>query len=119
MVGLYNANVASADLGVAGEQLADRRVNLYVRGSGGTAAYSFYVDEDNRISDLRDGRHPDADLKMTTDRATVRGIAGADDPSAAFRRAVARGDVVVGGERGRIVERVKWTVINAAKGLLF
>jgi hypothetical protein len=117
MVPTYNERVSEVDLGIAGDQLADRRVNVYVEDGDATAVYSFRTDADNRIEDFRRGAHPDARLRVTTSRATVVGVARADNPAAAFRAAVAGGDIVVTGERGHPVEQVKWTVINALRSV--
>ena len=119
MVPEYNERVSEIDLGIAGDQLADRRVNVYIEDGEGTAVYSFYMDDRNRIQDLQRGTHPDAQLKITTTREALVRIAEAEDPAAAFRSA-ARGDAItIAGERGHPVEQAKWTVVNALKSVLF
>ncbi|MGM0590484.1 MAG: hypothetical protein ACQETI_02450 [Halobacteriota archaeon] len=118
MVEPYNDNVADANLGVAGDQLADRRVNVYITSGDETAVFSFYMDADNRITDLQPEAHPDAQLKMTTSKATLESLAASDNPAADFRSAVANDDIVIAGEDGHIVEQVKWTVINVVKGFV-
>ena len=79
------------------------------------AVYSLTVDGQNRIIALEDGRSGDAVRQRTTDRATPVGIAAADNPAAAFRDAAANGDIVVGGEDGRVIEGVNWGAINRFK----
>lgn len=119
MVPKYNERVSEIDLGIAGDQLADRRANVYIEDGDQTAVYSFYMDEQNRIQDLQRGAHPDAQLKITTTRDLLEAVASADDPAAAFREAVRNDEIRIAGERGHPVEQVKWTVVNAAKGLFF
>ena len=116
-VDTFNENVDDADLGVAGDQLAGHWVNLYVSDGNSTVVVSFYMDENNHISDVQRGAHPDATLKMTTDRETVESVLAAERPASAFRQAVVDGEVVIGGEQGKVVQQAKWTVINAVKGL--
>lgn len=118
MVGEYNENVEPSDLGVASNLLAGKSVNIYVEGDGGTAVYSFTMDDGNRITDLSRERNPDAQLKMTTDRATVQRVSSSSNPAAAFQTAVESGDIVIGGEDGHLVEQVTWGVVNALRGVL-
>jgi hypothetical protein len=119
MVPKYNERVSEIDLGIAGDQLADRRVNVYIEDGDQTAVYSFYMDERNRIRDLQRGAHPDAQLKITTRIDVLEAVASADDPAAAFRVAVRNDEIRIAGERGHPVEQAKWTVVNAVKGLFF
>ena len=119
MVPKYNERVSEIDLGIAGDQLADRRANVYIEDGDQTAVYSFYMDEANRIQDLQRGAHPDAQLKITTTRDVLEAVASADDPAAAFRVAVRNDEIRIAGERGHPVEQVKWTVVNTVKGLFF
>ena len=117
-VDVFNANVDNISLGFAGDQLADKRVNLYVNDGDDRMVASFYMDGDNHITDLREEAHPDAQLKMTTDRATVETIVNSNTPAADFRSAVADDRIVISGEDDQFVERVKWGVINLLKGFL-
>jgi len=78
--------------------------------------YSLTMDGNNRITDLSDALSEDAKRKITTDRATIEDLATANNPAAAFRDAVANDDIVITGEDGQTVERIKWAVINAFKG---
>jgi len=119
MVPKYNERVSEVDLGIAGDQLADRRANVYIEDGDQTAVYSFYMDEQNRIRELQRGAHPDAQLKITTTRDVLEAVASADDPAAAFREAVRSDEIRIAGERGHPVEQAKWTVVNAIKGLFF
>jgi hypothetical protein len=112
---LFNDNVDNVSLGVAGDQLANHRVNLYVNDGDDQLIVSFYMDGDNHITDLQMGAHEDASLKMTTDRETVTGILASQTPAGDFRSAVADDRIVIGGEQGHPVQQVKWTVINIVK----
>lgn len=114
MVGDYNANADSVDLGPISLGGA---TNVYVTDGDERATYTIYMDDDHRITDVRQGIDEDAKRKMTVDRATIDRIATADNPAAAFRAAVESGDIVVSGESGQVVEQIKWTVINLLKGL--
>jgi hypothetical protein len=118
MADAYNENVDTIDLGIAGDQLKERYTNLYVSGPGGTAVYSFYMDSNLRMSDLSDAPNPDARLRMSTDKATVERIADASNPAAAFRTAVKADAIVITGEDGHPIEKIKWAVLNFLKGLL-
>jgi hypothetical protein len=117
-VGTFNDNVDNASLGVAGDQLANHRVNFYVEDGDDRLVLSFYMDGDNHVTDFRRGPHEDASLKMTTDRQTVEGILASPTPASAFRAAVADDRVVIAGERGHPVQQVKWAVINLVKPFL-
>ena len=113
MVPAYNANAESVDLGPI--NLAGT-TNIYIDDGGDDVTYSITMDDENRITALHDARSDDAVRKITTDRETLETIAAADNPAAAFRDAVANDDIVISGENGRIVEGIKWTVINLFKG---
>lgn len=113
MVPVYNENVDSVDLGpisLAGTS------NIYIQDGESVVTYSITMDDQNRITDLAESRDEDAKRKITTDRETITGLVEADNPAAAFRTAVANDDIVITGEDGQIVERIKWTIINAFKG---
>jgi len=113
MVPTYNENADSLDLGPV--NLAGTS-NIYIQDGSSEVTYSVTMDRQNRITDLDDSRSEDARRKITTDRETVEELVAADNPAAAFRNAVANDDIVITGEAGKPVERVKWTVINAFKG---
>ena len=114
-VGAFNANIDNVSLGVAGGQLANHRVNLYVTDGDERLVASFYMDGDNHITDVQRGAHEDASLRMATDRDTVESILASQTPAAYFRTAVADDRVVIRGERGNPIEQVKWAVINVIK----
>ena len=84
---------------------------------GDTATFRITMDSQNRITAFERGTSDDAARKLTTDRATLERIATADNPAAAFRTAVANDDIVISGESGHFVESLKWTILNAFKGL--
>ncbi|ELZ48470.1 hypothetical protein C464_07215 [Halorubrum coriense DSM 10284] len=113
MVPAYNENADAVDLGPI--NLAGT-TNVYVRDGDAERAYSITMDEQNRITALDDGRSDDAVRKITTDRSTLDGIAAAENPAAAFRTAVANDDIAISGEGGRLLEGVKWAIINRLKG---
>jgi hypothetical protein len=115
---LFNDNIDNVSLGVAGDQLADHRVNLYVADGDDELVMSFYMDSNNHITDLRMEAHPDASLKMETDRGTVESILASQTPASDFRDAVADDRIVISGERGHLVEQVKWIVVNLVKSFL-
>lgn len=116
MVGVYNENVDASDLGVAGDQLQDERVNLVVTDANGTeATASFRMDGDLQIQELKQGTRDDATMKMTTDRETLTDIVESNDPSTAFRNAITGGDITIDGLG--TVNAVKWVVINTIVSL--
>jgi len=113
MVPVYNENADSVDLGPV--SLAGTS-NIYIQDGDSTITYSLTMDDQNRITDLSDSVDDDAKRKITTDRATIEELTTANNPAVAFRNAVANDDIVITGESGQTVERVKWAVINAFKG---
>jgi len=113
MVPVYNENADSVDLGPV--SLAGTS-NIYIEDGDSTITYSLTMDDQNRITDLSDSVDDDAKRKITTDRATIEELTTANNPAVAFRNAVANDDIVITGESGQTVERVKWAVINAFKG---
>jgi hypothetical protein len=116
MVAVYNESISSVDLGVAGDQLSNERVNLVVTDAdGATATISFRMDSQLRMTELQLGERPDATLRMSTDRGTFDGILAADNPAVDFRNAVTSGDVTFDGLG--TTNAVKWVVINTAANL--
>jgi len=113
MVPVYNENADSVNLGPV--SLAGTS-NIYIQDGDSTITYSLTMDDQNRITDLSDSVDDDAKRKITTDRATIEELTTANNPAVAFRNAVANDDIVITGESGQTVERVKWAVINAFKG---
>lgn len=81
------------------------------------ATFQITMDSQNRITNFERGTSDDAARKLTTDRATLEGIANANNPAAAFRNAIADDKIVISGEGGHFVESLKWTIVNAFKGL--
>ncbi|PSP85647.1 hypothetical protein BRC83_02670 [Halobacteriales archaeon QS_1_68_17] len=110
MVEVYNGNVSKIDLGVAGDQLANERVNFRISDGDEEAVFSFRMDGNNRITQLSPGPRDDATLVMETDRETVEGIIEARNPAAAFRDAVLDDEITISGVGA--VNGVKWSAIN-------
>ena len=113
MVPAYNENADSVNLGpvsIAGTS------NIYIEDGDSVVTYSMTIDDRNRITDLSESADDDAVRKITTDRETIERLTAADNPARAFRDAVANDDIVITGEDGQTVERIKWAVINAFKG---
>lgn len=104
MIPTYNENVDAIDLGSV--NLAGT-TNISVEDGDEERLYSVTMNEQNRITNPDDSRSEDAVRKITTDRATIEGIAGANNPAAAFRTAVVNDDIVISGEEGQFVEGVK------------
>jgi hypothetical protein len=116
MVAVYNESITSVDLGTAGDQLANERVNLVVTDDdGATATISFRMDSQLRMIDLQQGARSDATLRMSTDRGTFDDILAADNPAVAFRNAVTSGDITFDGLG--TTNAVKWVVINTVANL--
>lgn len=116
MVAVYNESVTSVDLGVAGDQLSNERVNLVVTDSdGSTATFSFRTDSQLRMTEVKQGTRADATIRMSTDRETFNETLTADDPAATFTNAVTEGDIEIDGLG--TTNAVKWTVINTVADL--
>ncbi|WP_311173165.1 hypothetical protein [Halobellus ordinarius] len=116
MVATYNESITAVDLGVAGDQLANERVNLVVTGTDGeTATFSFRMDGQLRMTELAQESRSDATLRMSTDRETFNETLTADNPAIVFRDAVAGGDIRFSGLGTG--NAIKWTVINSAAGI--
>jgi hypothetical protein len=114
VAGAYNEE--RPELGLAGGLVTGSVVNFHVTTADGeTAVFSFRLTEDNRIEDLRAGPRSDADIRMTTDKATFDRIATAESPGAAFREALASREIRIGG-RGP-VSAVFWGVVNLLRTL--
>ena len=114
MVPAYNENADSVDLGPISLAGAN---NLYIQDGASVITYSILMDQQNRITGLDDGPDADAKRKITADRATVEAITSADNPASAFRDAVANDDIVIAGEDGQPIEKIKWAVLNLFKGV--
>lgn len=113
MVPVYNENADSVDLGPVNLEGSS---NIYIEDGESVVTYSLTMDDQNRITELTDSSSEDAKRKITTDRATIEALTAASNPATAFRDAVANDDIVITGEDGQTVERIKWAVINAFKG---
>jgi hypothetical protein len=88
--------VALAAYERANDALADQVVELRVTTDDGeTVVYTVTTDEDARIVSYDDGATDDETLRATTDEATLRAVAAADDPAIAALDAVERGDISV------------------------
>ncbi|RLM56669.1 hypothetical protein DVK02_09245 [Halobellus sp. Atlit-31R] len=111
MVAIYNESITSVDLGIAGDQLQNERVNLVVTDAdGATATFSFRLDGQLRMTELTQGERADATLRMSTDRQTFNGTLTAENPAVVFGNAVADGDIRLSGIG--TTNAVKWAVIN-------
>jgi hypothetical protein len=92
----YNENVDELP-GVIKNRAADERVELNVeRSDGGTATYTAITDDDARITELREGSH-DPTLRVTTDEATIREIANAENTAGAAAEAYRSDDIRIEG----------------------
>ena len=116
MVAAYNESITGVDLGIAGDQLANERVNLVVTDADGdTATFSFRMDSQLRMTQLSQEARSDATLRMSADRQTFNETLTADNPAVAFRDAVAGGDIRFSGIGTG--NAIKWTVINSVAGI--
>jgi hypothetical protein len=92
----YNENVDSLP-GVIENRAANERVELNIETSeGGTETYTAITDGDARITEFREGSH-DPTLRVSTDEATIREIANADNTGAAAAEAYESGDIRIEG----------------------
>jgi hypothetical protein len=128
----YNENVSDAEMGFAQRQvynqLTGNVVNVYFVGTD--VVFSFRMQGDGTITDLRQSRRDDADLKMEMTRNTAERLVAAPNPVPPFVAAVQNGEVVrqngertvrgivINGESGNPVKQATWTVINTLNGLL-
>jgi hypothetical protein len=123
----FNEQIDDVDLGPAGDRLAGKTVKAVVTGEEETVVFTFTMDENNHITDLQAGDTGDADLKMTTSKATIERVLNADNPAQAFRDAYANDDIRIKtdyglGEAvtsGRIVDWGFWTAADTFKGVFF
>jgi hypothetical protein len=117
----YNENVDSLP-GVIKNRAANERVALNIETSnGGTATYTAITDGDARVTEFREGTH-DPTLRVSTDEATIREIANAENTGAAAAEAYESGDIRiegVGAVNTVMVEAVKVAhSVGSALGLL-
>ena len=128
----FNANVTEANMTFAErqvfDQLAGNDVNVYFVGTD--VVFSFRMRADGRLTDLRQSRRDDADLRMSMTRGTAEDLVARENPVPPFVDAVRNGravrrdgertvrGVVINGEDGKPVKQATWTIINTVKGLL-
>lgn len=92
----YNENIDSVP-DVIQNRAADERVELNVHTSEGeTVTYTAVTDDDARITEIREGSH-DPTIRVTTDEATIREVANAEDTATAASEAYESGDIRVEG----------------------
>lgn len=115
-VSIYNDRITAVDLGIAGDQLANERVNLVVTDTdGSTATISFRMDDQLRMTELEQGPRSDASIRLSADRVTFERILDADNPAVAFRTTVTNGGISIDGIGA--TSAVKWVVINTIADL--
>lgn len=121
---VYRANVWGLDLGNFRGFLANQRVNVYVVDrDGGTAAFSFRVDGDGEITELRQEPRDDATVRVVTNRSTVHKIGTEYTHTRALKHSFVSGDIRVDGvgpinavEWYVVVKWIKFVVGNADGG---
>lgn len=92
----YNENVDALP-DVLQNRAADERIELNVQTSEGeTMTYTAVTDEDARVTEISEGSN-DPTIRVTTDEATIREIANAEDTGAAASEAYESGDIQVEG----------------------
>jgi len=65
--------------------IQDAKINLYVRSDTSTAVYSFRIDEQMRITDLRQTKYDNPTYQVITSKETADEIIAADNTHAAIR----------------------------------
>ncbi|MEA5407134.1 hypothetical protein VB773_05770 [Haloarculaceae archaeon H-GB2-1] len=118
MVSTYNEQVEGKDLGTAAGQLKGEKINLVISDgqTAEVATFSFRMDNELRITELKKGARDDATLEMATNRQTVQKINEANSPGFVFRNAIKSRDISINGVS--TVNKIKWTVINGVGGAL-
>lgn len=115
----YNAHIDDVDrvqvwgvdLGRLRNTVRGERVNLYVTDAdGGTAAYSFRVDGDAHIRDLRPHRRGDATVRVVVKRRTVERVAAEYTQARAVRQAYLQRNIRVTGVE--LNDWVRWWFID-------
>lgn len=124
----YNENVGDAEMNFAQRQVYNRItgnvVNIYFYDTD--VVFSFRMRSDGTITDLRQERRDDGDLKMLMTRDTAEDLVSRDNPVPPFVDAVQNGretddtvrGIVIRGEDGKVIKQATWTVVNTVKGLL-
>ncbi|GAB3707699.1 hypothetical protein [Halorubrum pallidum] len=122
----YNSFIGDAEMSTAERQVYNRitgnTINVYIVETD--AVFSFRMTDGGTITELEQSRNDDADLKMLMTRETAQSLADSENPVPGFVQNVRNGErtdgtvegIVITGEDGKIVKRVTWGVINAAKG---
>lgn len=96
LAAVYNENVDQLP-DVIQNRAAGERVELNVQTSEGeTMTYTAVTDEDARVTEIREGSH-DPTIRVTTDEATIREIANAENTGAATSEAYESGDIQIEG----------------------
>jgi hypothetical protein len=93
-------------------------INVYITDGSATYEFSAVVTEDMNVTEFRAGTRDDALREVSTDWATIRGLADADDPAAAARAAVKSDAITVSGASGHLFEQFKWVMFSVAKRFL-
>jgi hypothetical protein len=105
----FNESARAGESGTVERFLDSERVTFVVESPGGPpAVVSFRTTDDGRIVDLRAGARPDATVRFRTDARTARRLFAAENPRAAFARALLDGDVTARGVGPG--NRFKWGV---------
>jgi hypothetical protein len=123
----FNENLGDADMNFAQRQVYNQIkgnvINVYFVNTD--VVFSFRMRSDGTITDLRQSRRDDADLKMLMTRDTAEDLVDRDNPVPPFVDAVQNGQrtdgtvrgIVINGEDGNPVKQATWTVVNTVKGL--
>jgi putative NIF3 family GTP cyclohydrolase 1 type 2 len=92
----YNENVDDLP-DVIKNRATNERVELTIETSDGeTVTYTAITDDEARVTELREGSH-DPTLRVSTDEATIREVANADNTGAAASEAYESGDIRIEG----------------------
>lgn len=75
--------------------LRGARINLFVRGDSSRAVYSFRIDDQYRITDLREARRADPTHRVRTTKATLEDVVAATDRTGAIQRGIRTGQIRV------------------------
>lgn len=91
----YNDNIGDAP-DVIADRFADERIAMTVEGSDGAVTYTAVTDANAEVVEFEEGAN-DPTIRVTTDEATIRDIAEAEDTGAAAVDAYESDDVTVEG----------------------
>lgn len=95
VVQAYNDNIGDAP-DVIADRFADERIAMTVEGSDGAVTYTAVTDANAEVVEFEEGAN-DPTIRVTTDEATIRDIAEAEDTGAAAVDAYESDDVTVEG----------------------